>query len=175
MIEGQKFKITVYLVAIFLIGCITGGFATSAFRGPPRSPMLGNMAGRQMDRMKEELTLSQEQVERIEPILMEINEAALAVRRSSMAEFARIYSEMSERVEAELTPEQVEIFRVRQEERRLRAESIRRGKKVIKGPGGPDGGWHERNGPPPPKGPEGDPPPPETVELPPPPPPPPNP
>ena len=65
MIEGQKFKITVYLVAIFLIGCITGGFATSAFRGPPRSPMLGNMAGRQMDRMKEELTLSQEQVERI--------------------------------------------------------------------------------------------------------------
>ena len=35
MSSTEKFKITLYLVAIFLVGCVAGGFAALALKRPP--------------------------------------------------------------------------------------------------------------------------------------------
>lgn len=157
MISSERLKITIYLVAIFLIGGVAGGFVALAWKGRPGPPSIANVTERQMHRLTEELSLTEDQVERIRPILATISDEIRAVRRESMAEFARIYGEMVTQVEAELTPEQATLFRIREEERRQRADGMlnRRHQEFMdrKGPGtgpGPrDGGWRGGAGPPP--------------------------
>ncbi|MEZ5275919.1 MAG: hypothetical protein R3F07_06030 [Opitutaceae bacterium] len=167
MSSTEKFKITLYLVAIFLVGCVAGGFAALALKRPPGPPNITNLTDRQMQRMTSELALSEEQAEAIRPIVAQISEEIRVVRRESMAQFARIYDEMVQRIEAELTPEQAALFRVREKERRERANSmmIRRHKDGMdrkgSGPGPRDGGWRRGEGTPPPEPPPLPEPPPE--------------
>ena len=157
MITTERLKITIYLVALFLVGGVAGGFIALAWKGRPGPPSMSNVTERQMNRMIGELSLTEAQVERIRPILAGISEEIRGVRRESMAEFARIYGEMVKQVEAELTPEQAARFRVLEEERRQRADSMlkRRHQDHLdrKGPGpgpGPrEGGWRGGDPPPP--------------------------
>ena len=125
MSTQQKAKITITLIAIFVAGAIAGGFARSAFSGHGRSPAFGNLTDRQMTRMVKDLGLTDDQITRIRPMVEEISEEIRSVRRESMAEFARLYDEMTKRVASELTAEQTEIFKARQDERRRRAERMR--------------------------------------------------
>ncbi len=153
MINGEKTKIAVYLLAIFLIGGIAGGFATSAFlKKGPRPPGVVSLSERQMARMVTELSLTDDQVSRIEPIVAEVADEIRTIRCDSMAEFARLYGELTERVIEELTPEQARIFRKIQAERQARAERMLRQHRSEgdgKGPGHMQGGWREHGGPPP--------------------------
>lgn len=174
MMNVAKTKIAVYLLAIFLIGCVAGGFVTSSFsKKRPGPPPMSDLSERQMGRMIKELSLTDEQVARIEPIVREVIEQIRTVRRDSMVEFARLYGEMTERVETELTPEQTSIFRRMQDEKRKRAERMLKQHRQDGGGQGEGrrqgGGWQSRDGPrpePPPPGEE--PPPPPSGEDPPP-------
>lgn len=174
MMNVAKTKIAAYLLAIFLIGCVAGGFAASAFsKKRPGPPPMSDLSERQMVRMVKELSLTEEQVTRIEPIVREVVGEIRTVRRDSMAEFARLYGELTERVETELTPEQMVIFRRKQDEKRQRAERmLKQHRQDGDGQGGghrQSGGWGPRDGPrpepppsvedPPPPPPEEDPPP----------------
>lgn len=176
MMNVAKTKIAAYLLAIFLIGCVAGGFAASAFFNKrPGPPGLSDLSERQMGRMITELSLTEEQVARIEPIVKEVVEQIRTVRRDSMAEFARLYGEMTERVETELTPEQKEVFRQIQNERKQRAERmLKQHRQDGEGQGGgrrQGGGWGAaHDGPRPERPPPGEePPPPPPGEEPPPP------
>lgn len=151
MSNGHKAKITATLIAIFAAGAIAGGFAVSAFSDRGRPPVLGNLSERQMSRMASELELTDDQIARIQPIVEDISEEIRSVRRKSMTEFVRLYNEMEKRVIAELTPEQAEIFKERQEIRRRRAEEMLKQRRMDgerRGPGRM-GGPGPRHGPPP--------------------------
>ena len=124
MSKGQKAKISITLIAIFVAGAIAGGFGVSSFSSRGRPPALGNLSERQMSRMVSELALTEDQIARIQPIIDNISEEIRSVRHESMAEFARLYKDMEKRVIAELTSEQTDKFKARQEERRHRAENM---------------------------------------------------
>lgn len=161
MMNIAKTKIAAYLTAIFLIGCVAGGFAAAAFFNKrPSHPGLSNLSEKKMAWMITALSLTEEQVIRIEPIVAEVADEIRTIRRDSTAEFARLYGELEERVEKELTPEQREIFRKIQDDRRQRAERmLRQHRKDSDSKGG--GHWRgARDGPPPDAPPPLDPPPP---------------
>ena len=149
MSNGNKTKITVTLIAIFAAGAIAGGFVVSAFSERSRLPALGNLTERQMNRIASELELTDDQIARIMPIVEDVSEEIRSVRHKSMTEFIRLYNDMEKKVTAELTPEQTEIFRERQELRRRRAEEMlkRRMDGERRGPGRMDGAG-PRHGPP---------------------------
>lgn len=174
MMNVAKTKVAAYLLAIFLIGCVAGGFAASAFsKKHPGPPPMSDLSERKMVRMIKDLSLTEEQVARIEPIVRDVVEQIRTVRRDSMADFARLYGELTERVVSELTPEQTVIFRRKQDEKRQRAERMLKQHRQD-GEGQSGGhrqgeGWGPRDGPrpePPPS--VEDPPPPPPEEEPPP-------
>jgi Spy/CpxP family protein refolding chaperone len=152
MSKEQKAKITFTLIAIFVAGALAGGFVVSAFSSRGRPPGFGNLSERQMSRMASELELTEAQIARIQPIIDDISEEIRSVRQESMAEFARLYKDMEKRVIAELTPEQTELFKARQEERRHRAEKMLKQRRMDgerRGPHGMEDNRDPRDGPPP--------------------------
>lgn len=151
MSKEQKAKVTITLIAIFLAGAIAGGFVVSAVSDRGRPPGFGNLTERQLNRIAGVLELTEDQIARIKPIVEEVSENVRSVRHESMAEFARIYNDMEKRVIAELTPEQTEIFKAHQKERRHRAENMLKQRRMDgehRGPGRVDGSG-PRRGPPP--------------------------
>ena len=151
MSNERKAKITITLIASCVTGAIAGGFAVSAFSSRGRPPSFGNLSERQMSRMASELELTEAQIVRIQPIIDDISQQIRSVRHESLAELASLYKDMKERVIAELTPEQAEIFRARQEARSNRAEKMLKQRRMDgerRGPGRMDG-VGPRSGPPP--------------------------
>ena len=168
MSKGQKTKITLTLIAIFVAGALAGGFVVSAFSSRGRPPSFGNLSERQMNRMAGALELTETQIARIQPIIDEISEEIRSVRQESVAEFAGLYKEMEKRVIAELTPEQVETFMAHQEERRKRAEKMLKQRRMDggrRGPHGTDGNRDPRDRPLPDTPPDPPPPPGEDPPL----------
>jgi hypothetical protein len=161
MITKQKAKITITLIAIFVTGVIAGGFAKS--RG--HRPAFGNLTDRQMTQMIKELELTDDQIARIQPIVEDISEDIRLMRLETRANLARLYHGMTQQVVSELTAEQTDIFKARQDERRRRAEHMLKQRRMDEDRRGPHQlkGSHEEGNGPSPDHPSPDHPPPESM------------
>ena len=101
----SKWKIGVYLVALFLAGVVTGGILTAAIGRQIMTRVMQPeaMASRWQQDLEKRLTLNPEQSQKIAGIIMEAigNFGSVLSEQSQLA-----LSNCNARIEVELTPEQ---------------------------------------------------------------------
>jgi Spy/CpxP family protein refolding chaperone len=138
-----NWKVILAMLGIFVAGSATGAFITlgavkkmAERRGFTQLP--APWSPQQVRRMAEALGLSEEQTDRIRPIIRRNMEDMNRLRQFTGAEMRRNLERMEREVSAELTPEQREKFKEMQSMMRQRLME-RRG-----GPGGPPDGGGER-------------------------------
>jgi len=133
MIRGGIFKAGLAMAGIFIAGAVAGGFVSITWqRNQAQQIDAREFTERHLRRVAHVLELSEEQVDRIRPILMsEFADRIREVRTRSFNEMGQILREMNRRFEAELTPEQLEKHREFQEQMRERfqRETDRRGRR----------------------------------------------
>jgi multidrug efflux pump subunit AcrB len=119
MNQLSKPKIILYLTGIFLAGVVTGAVLMVAI-GKHLMPNQSRMAQHWTHELQTKLTLAPEQVQKIEPIIIE----TLAAFKTVMANDALTsLSNCNARIAAELKPEQMDRFRQLEQEQQ---EFIRR-------------------------------------------------
>jgi hypothetical protein len=107
---NSRAKITVVLamLGIFVAGTVVGGFGTTAWRRHARSQLTAReFSERHFQHVVDYLELTDEQVERVRPMMAEFADQIRAVRRESFGEVREVFREMNAHLEAELTPEQL--------------------------------------------------------------------
>jgi hypothetical protein len=97
----SKWKISLYLTALFLAGVVTGGFLTVKLGS--RMMSQERMVGRMRGELESKLQLTPEQVQQITPIL---HEAMKDFRARFADEILVAMSNCNTRIEGVLTPEQ---------------------------------------------------------------------
>lgn len=109
MMRGGMLKAGLALVGIFLAGAVAGGIAGMAWQKRQAQHIdAREFTERHLRRVTRALDLSDQQVERIRPILLgEYTDRIREVRARSFNEMGQILREMNRRFEAELTPEQL--------------------------------------------------------------------
>jgi len=137
-------------LGLFLMGALTGALAMGAWfynQGNPMARMerLGP-AGFVMDRLSQELRLTEAQRQQIAPLVKDMMERGEALRKPCMEAEEKLFEEGQARIGALLTPEQA----ARQAEMlaRMKARRPPFGHPPGPPPGGP--GWPFPPGPPPP-------------------------
>lgn len=117
MMCGSRWKIALTLAGIFLAGGIAGGFAGYAWsRKDPRPRMSPDQyTERYLQRMITDVKLTNEQVECLRPMMEEFSEKLSIMRQKAFAEARNVLVEMDRRIERDLTPEQVALYREMQE------------------------------------------------------------
>lgn len=169
---ASTLKIILAVGGIFVAGAVTGGFVGARVFGhlSQKKPVVERIGSNEIGaRLAEQLQLTPEQKEKIQPLLGRTSEELRKVRREAFSQTAALVSKMDAELAKELTEEQrvlLKDVRAKEEERRKkwmadRAERAKRneGQRGSEGagvgaPGGPAGpGGPERNGPrPPPPG-----------------------
>ena len=101
-------KAILYLVAIFLAGLLAGGFAGFNFgrRTFFRPPRPADMAKHMSHRLAAELTLTPDQILKIDPILIETAAALDAIHENSGRQIAAIFKTNNDRIAVFLNPAQ---------------------------------------------------------------------
>ncbi len=144
-------RMAVFGAVILLAGMVIGG-AIMLIAGPHRKPAKGpNMASIMMLRgLQDELRLSPEQQEKLQPILKTSFEALDEIRKKAQPEIDAQLTQMNEQISAILTGKQRQLWQKRLEDlqRRFRGGPRRGGggpgSGFRRGPGEPE---HFRNGP----------------------------
>lgn len=128
-----KNKIALYLAVIFMAGGITGtviawGSAKGKFSQPPS---MDKVCTKMQDRLKSQLELTPDQLERIQPILDRTSQEMRAIHEKTMKEIDEAIQRSHAEIARELNPEQRRKLEALQQERRELME------KRLKRPPGP--------------------------------------
>lgn len=144
-------KIIFAVSGIFLAGAVTGGFVSLRVASSISEKRItpDRFGPAQMERLAQRLDLTDEQLEKIRPIINQTAENVNKTRRDTFKATADLIDRMDAEVAKVLTAEQRErlaAMRAEENERRKQwmAERARRNEGRPPGPGGPDG-------PPPPR------------------------
>lgn len=123
---NRRLKVILVFVGVFLAGAISGGAIAMRVLKSDRPDWRRGTRLQLMDRLVEELKLTEAQREKISPIVVRAQEETQALRRESLLAIAVVMDRMHADMGVELTPEQ----RVKLEEMRKRfrerAERMRR-------------------------------------------------
>jgi hypothetical protein len=109
MTMDKPWKVWLVLVAIFVVGGITGGlvgFFLVGHRAPPPPPTAEIVMGRRLDRVAQALGLSAEQKAKIEAITKRQGTAIDKLRRESIRASRELVERMESEIQAVLNPEQ---------------------------------------------------------------------
>lgn len=113
----KTWQVVVAFIGIFIAGTFTGGLLALRIvkqLTPPRPPFnqggVDQFAPAQMRNFAEQLNLTNEQREKIRPIVQRSGEALRRLRQDTQHETREILERMHDRVAAELTPEQLVKF-----------------------------------------------------------------
>ncbi len=126
----RHWKIAVLLLALFVMGVVTGAALTVAIV-KKKIAENDNWQGMTYRLYKQRLKLTPEQEEKLRPTFTLAGEELRAVRRETMRDIFGIIRRVNVEVEKELTPEQLVEFDKLREEIRTRMEKNKAGK----GPG----------------------------------------
>lgn len=110
-----KSKAAGYLLVVFLLGAVAGGaggFAVGRQRDFHPPPPRGDMAQRLVSELTHELKLTTEQVALLEPIAAQASTQMNTLRSNTWNQAQELKAQNDERIEAFLSPEQKELFRV---------------------------------------------------------------
>jgi Spy/CpxP family protein refolding chaperone len=115
-----RWKIALALAGIFIAGAAAGGIAgyTWAPRDPRGLMRPNDYTERYLQRMITEVKLTTEQVECLRPMMEEFSEKLSVMRQKAFAEARDVIREMDRRIEADLTPEQRELYHQMKERER---------------------------------------------------------
>ncbi|MFA6960727.1 MAG: hypothetical protein WC205_08265 [Opitutaceae bacterium] len=154
---AANLKIVLAVGGIFLAGAVTGGFVgvrvvEHMAAGKRAIPRIGptEIGGR----LAEQLNLTAEQKQKIQPVFARISEELRKVRRDSFTKTAALITQMDVEMSKVLTPEQrvrLQAIRTKEEERRKQwmTERAERAKhNDTRPPGGPEGEGHPPEPPP---------------------------
>ncbi len=121
---GSRWKIALALTGIFLAGGVAGGIGGYALSHREPRPRMSPDAytERYLQRMIADVKLTGEQVECLRPMMEEFSEKLSVMRQRAFAETRGVLKEMDRRIEADLTPEQRELYRQMQERDRKQWE-----------------------------------------------------
>ncbi len=155
--NGSPLKLILLLVGIFLAGAVAGGFVTVEYvqaklreRGQPEQ-----WGPARLKLLEKRLELTEEQKEKLKPIIKRDVEELNKLRQSGFNETRRILQRMEADIAAVLTPEQkVKFDKVNEEMReRIRKQwEQRRGERRDGRPPGAPGEGKDGPPPPPPDG-----------------------
>lgn len=154
----KPWKLVLLLVGIFVAGMASGGFVMmrwgrQIFPPPRHGP--DEWGPNRLNRLKEKLDLTPEQVEKIRPIMRQDSEELGRIRSSSLAETRKVLDRLEHDVSELLTPEQKTRYDEMNREMRDRLQRLMRGPRSGRehGPGEPPPGPAPEipNGPPPAK------------------------
>lgn len=99
------------MVGIFFAGAVVGGVSSVAWvKHKASKANAQQVAERQMRRLVSRLDLSEEQIERIRPLIQKFEREIREARRAAIVGTREILREMNERVQAELTAAQRKVF-----------------------------------------------------------------
>jgi len=102
-----RWRRVLVFVGVFLAGGATGEFVSLRARNAvPAGPSAQQWAEWRLARLQSALDLSDEQKERIRPLLQDAGEDLSAVRNRTAAEARQILARMLDEIGGELTPEQ---------------------------------------------------------------------
>ena len=122
-----KTTVVLAMLGIFAAGTVIGGFGTTAWRRHARSHLTAReYSERHFQHMVDYLQLTDEQADRVRPMMAEFAEQIRAVRRESFGDVRAIFDEMNAQLEAELTPEQLAKHHEFLEKQRARFERAAR-------------------------------------------------
>lgn len=121
MSQRSRTRIVLTMLGIFVAGAVVGIFANDAWRRHERSKFTArDFSERHFQRMADYLELTDEQVERIRPMMTDFAEQIRLVRSESFEEVKGIFTQMNTHLVAELSPEQLIRHRKMMEEVRAR-------------------------------------------------------
>lgn len=121
----SRTKVVVYLVAIFAVGVLAGGFGGYSLARQDRVVDVrpDELMGRIKRQMQSKLKLSPEQMKQIEPSVQEVCGALRSIGYNSAVETGRVFERFNQRIAGFLTAEQAsELDRFQTE----RKESVKR-------------------------------------------------
>ena len=122
---NKPWKVVLVFVGVFLAGAICGGPLAMRFFRPGRPEERAASRPQILQRLVDDLKLSEEQKAKIQPIVQRTLQETQRLRRENVKAIAAVMEQMHGEVAAELTPEQ----RVKQDEMRKRfrerAERVR--------------------------------------------------
>ncbi len=114
---STRLKIWLVLLGVFTLGCLTGGFLDSAYRlkaGADERHARGGGRGdrdeKMFERMKNDLSLSEQQATEIRAILEETRGGFRALRSEVRPRYDALRQNSRARIRALLTPEQQQRF-----------------------------------------------------------------
>jgi len=124
----SPWKVATALAGIFIAGLLAGAFLCHAwcYREPPPRSSADHYTDRLLKRMTSEASLTSEQVEALRPIMQDFCHCLSSLRQKAYVEAAAVMREMDARIEAHLSPKQIEIYRKMQHCDRERWEQRRR-------------------------------------------------
>lgn len=146
----KHWKIVLSLAAIFLAGAVTGGVITfQVVRSVVRARTNPDQwSARILRDYQDRLDLSQEQMDRIRPVLLQAGQQMKQARGEFIQLHGRLMREVNATLTQELTPVQKQIFEELREEqvRRFRERGVNPGKRPFPSVGRPP--WMRQEGPP---------------------------
>lgn len=118
----RHWKIILSLVAIFIVGFVSGGVTTLAItkRAMARRAAINNLGPAVAQHYARQLDLTPEQVEKLKPIFARAAADIRSSRSNMMMQVMLTMREMNEEVARELTPEQRAEFEKMKERNRSR-------------------------------------------------------
>jgi len=124
---STRLKIWLVLVGVFALGCVTGAFLDSAYRlrgGAGRHEWQRGPRGddRMFERMKRDLSLSDQQATEIRAILDETSNGFRSLRTEVRPRYDALRQNSRTRIRALLTPEQQQRFDQKTAERDARRD-----------------------------------------------------
>lgn len=116
----RNWKVALYLVAIFIVGGITGSFVTlqTLKYTIHKHRNSQDWSARMMKRLELNLKLTPEQVQKIKPIVDQSVDELKAIRSKTIYESSQVIQRTEEQISRELTPDQQKRFQEIQQERR---------------------------------------------------------
>lgn len=124
----RHWKILLSLVAIFIVGGITGSLLTARLvkKALAKRANWESWSVATLEQFQKRLQLTPEQVEKLRPVFAQRTEDYKRIRNNMVSDVLKVIQETNEQVEKELTPEQMERFEKLKQE--LRAQLRERAK-----------------------------------------------
>ena len=105
------------LALIFILGAITGALLTVAFAPPPGPPGPQQMGNHWMTHLTERLKLTDDQQEKIRPIVMDAEKQIISAHHEDVAKIGSIMQEADAKIAEQLQPDQREALKQLQKDR----------------------------------------------------------
>lgn len=124
---SRTWKVVLVFIAVFLAGAVAGGFATFRFAPPPKvlkKTQLDQFGIIQMKRLTEQLVLTEEQRERIKPLVNRASAEMRIIRLDGLRATTAVLEQMEEVVSKELNEKQRIQFLAMQAQQRERMKEI---------------------------------------------------